>query len=156
MVQFIPPLNIDDFWIPSRERENFFPTWPTNKGWDRIWSFNSVTLVFTPFSKRKIIFKTYLGFRDMLVPRRVPSLKLTAKAPENGWLEYDSFPFGMAYFQRRAVSFRECTPLPFTCHSKFSLSPSTPPVKVGPDLQPFVLVVGWIQFVYQRDACIGV
>ena len=28
----------------------------------------------------------------------VPSLKLAAKAPENGWLEY-SFPFGMAYFQ---------------------------------------------------------
>ena len=24
----------------------------------------------------------------------LPSLKLTAKAPENGWLEYDSFPFG--------------------------------------------------------------
>ena len=26
-------------------------------------------------------------------------------APENGWWEY-SFPFGMAYFQGRAVSFR--------------------------------------------------
>ena len=32
------------------------------------------------------------GMRDL------PSLKQTAKAPENGWLEY-SFPFGMAYFQ---------------------------------------------------------
>ena len=28
-----------------------------------------------------------------------PSLTLTAKAPENGWLEHESFPFGMAYFQ---------------------------------------------------------
>ncbi len=38
----------------------------------------------------------------------IPSLKLTAKAPENGWLEDDCFlPFGMAYFQRRTVSFRE-------------------------------------------------
>ena len=27
-------------------------------------------------------------------------------APENGWLE-DEFPFGMAYFQVRTVSFRE-------------------------------------------------
>ena len=27
-------------------------------------------------------------------------------APENGWLEY-KFPFGMAYFQGRTVSFRE-------------------------------------------------
>ncbi len=34
------------------------------------------------------------------------SLKLTSKAPENGWLE-DYFPFGMAYFQVRTVSFRE-------------------------------------------------
>ena len=36
----------------------------------------------------------------------LPSLKLTAKTPENGWLE-DEFPFGMAYFQVRTVSFRE-------------------------------------------------
>ncbi len=28
----------------------------------------------------------------------VQSLKLTAKAPKNGWLEY-YFPIGMAYFQ---------------------------------------------------------
>ena len=28
-------------------------------------------------------------------------------APGNGWLEYN-FPFGMAYFQGRTVSFREC------------------------------------------------
>ncbi len=28
----------------------------------------------------------------------LPSLKLTAKAPENGWLEY-YFPFGKPYFQ---------------------------------------------------------
>ncbi len=30
--------------------------------------------------------------------RGLPSLKLTAKAPENGWLEY-YFPIGEAYFQ---------------------------------------------------------
>ena len=35
----------------------------------------------------------------------LPSLKLTAKAPEIWWWE-DEFPFGMAYFQGRTVSFR--------------------------------------------------
>ena len=35
-----------------------------------------------------------------------PSLKLTAKAPKKGWLQY-YFPIGMAYFQGRTVSFRE-------------------------------------------------
>jgi len=34
------------------------------------------------------------------------TLKLTAKAPENRWLE-DNFPFGKAYYQGRAVSFGE-------------------------------------------------
>ncbi len=37
-----------------------------------------------------------------------PSLKLTAKAPENGWLE-DEIPIGKAYFQGRTVSFRRCS-----------------------------------------------
>ena len=32
----------------------------------------------------------------------LPSLKLTAKAPENGWLEY-YFPFRTAYFQVRLL-----------------------------------------------------
>ena len=36
------------------------------------------------------------------------TLPATNIAPENGWLEYQ-FPFGMAYFQVRTVSFRECT-----------------------------------------------
>ena len=36
----------------------------------------------------------------------IHSPKQTAKAPETGWLEY-YLPFGMAYFQVRAVSFRE-------------------------------------------------
>ena len=44
-------------------------------------------------------------------PFNLPSLKRTAKGPENGWLEDDSFPFGafQAYFQGLclAVSFRE-------------------------------------------------
>ena len=35
---------------------------------------------------------TYLG-------KLLPSLKLTAKAPENGWLEYDRVTFGFTYFQ---------------------------------------------------------
>ena len=34
------------------------------------------------------------------------SLKLTANAPKNGWLEY-YFPIGEAYFQGQTVSFRE-------------------------------------------------
>ena len=40
---------------------------------------------------------------------KVPSLKLTAKAPENGWLEY-LFPFGSfwyCFFQGASVSFME-------------------------------------------------
>ena len=38
----------------------------------------------------------------------LPSLKVTAKALENGWLEY-SFPFGARrIFRAFAVSFREC------------------------------------------------
>ena len=37
----------------------------------------------------------------------IPSLKLTAKAPENEWLEY-SFPFGARpIFSGEHVSFRE-------------------------------------------------
>ena len=37
----------------------------------------------------------------------LPSMKLTYIAPDNGWLE-DYLPFGgPAYFQGRAVSFRE-------------------------------------------------
>ena len=41
---------------------------------------------------------------------QVPSLKLTAKAPENGWLE-DEFPFGFRPIFRGYVyvSFREGT-----------------------------------------------
>ena len=34
------------------------------------------------------------------------TLPKTNIAPENGWLE-DYFPFGMAYFQGRTVSFKE-------------------------------------------------
>ena len=40
-------------------------------------------------------------------PRRgVPSVKLRAKAPENGWLE-DKFPCGKVYFPGQTVGFRE-------------------------------------------------
>ena len=40
----------------------------------------------------------------------LPSLKLTAKAPENGWLEYFLVSFWeFVYFQGlKPVSFREC------------------------------------------------
>ena len=34
---------------------------------------------------------------EFSLPKKLPSLKLTAKAPENGWLEY-YFPIGMTYF----------------------------------------------------------
>ena len=40
--------------------------------------------------------------------KRLHSLKLTAKAPENGWLEYDPFLLGFGLFSGAlAVSFRE-------------------------------------------------
>ena len=39
----------------------------------------------------------------------LPSLKLAAKAPENGWLEYDCFLLGPGLISVSfAVSFREC------------------------------------------------
>ncbi len=40
-------------------------------------------------------------------PKKLPSLKLTAKAPENRPLEKD-IPIGNHHFQGRTVSFREC------------------------------------------------
>ena len=39
-------------------------------------------------------------------PSQIHTLPETNMAPENGWLE-DEFPFGKAYLQGRAVSFRE-------------------------------------------------
>ena len=50
-----------------------------------------------------------LAYGDQLLPPRnwgnqPYTLPETNMAPENGWLEYQ-FPFGMAYFQGRAVSF---------------------------------------------------
>ena len=51
------------------------------------------------------------------------SLRLTAKAPENGWLEY-WFPFGKAYFQGRTVSFRECTLQKLSWNPSFTPSSS--------------------------------
>ncbi len=45
---------------------------------------------------------------ELLLGNELHSLKLTAKAPKNGWLEYYS-PIGEAYFQGRTVSFREST-----------------------------------------------
>ena len=41
-----------------------------------------------------------------LVVNSAPTLPETNIAPENGWLEH-CFPFGRAYFQGRAVCFRE-------------------------------------------------
>ena len=52
-----------------------------------------------------------LGQQDVEVSNfPLSSLKLTAKAPENGWLEYDCFLLGVCLFFRGklAVSFREC------------------------------------------------
>ena len=40
-----------------------------------------------------------------------PTLPETNISSENQWLEDDSFPFGMAYFQRRTVTFRESIPI---------------------------------------------
>ena len=44
----------------------------------------------------------------------IPSLKLTAKAPEYGWLE-DEISFWVSNFQGRAVSFREGNKLYLFC-----------------------------------------
>ena len=49
------------------------------------------------------------------------TLPETNIAPENGWLEY-YFPFGMGYFQWRAVSFREGSFTRFLIHSSFGIS----------------------------------
>ena len=43
----------------------------------------------------------------------IDTLPETNISPENGWLEY-YFPFGMAYFQGRTVSFREGIPWELT------------------------------------------
>ena len=50
-----------------------------------------------------------LGFGNRLFfSPEIPSLKLTSKAPENGWLEYDPFLLGFGLFSGAfAVSFRE-------------------------------------------------
>ncbi len=50
--------------------------------------------------------KVILGKREK---KNIPSLKLTANTPENGWLEYDPFLWGWPIFRCEfAVSFREC------------------------------------------------
>ena len=46
------------------------------------------------------------GVSQVFLRERIHSLKLTAKAPENGWLE-DDFPYGRAPIFRCYVSFRE-------------------------------------------------
>ena len=53
----------------------------------------------------------------------LPSLKLTAKAPENGWLEY-SLPFGILpiFRGKLAVSFREATHCEPGLHTQPGLS----------------------------------
>ena len=61
-----------------------------------------------PFQLRTVSFREGKSAWFSGENKKVPSLKLTAKAPENGWLEY-YFPIGEAYFQGRTVSFREGT-----------------------------------------------
>ena len=67
----------------------------------------------------------------MLILGGVPSLKKTAKAPENGWLE-DEFPFGKPYLQGQAVSFREGIRLlikTHRCKGCFFCAVNIPPLK---------------------------
>ena len=56
----------------------------------------------------------YFVYPDSLYPIDLPSLKLTAKAPEK-WMVGRLYTLllgrGMAYFQGRTVSFRECRSL---------------------------------------------
>ena len=63
------------------------------------------------------------------------SLKLTAKAPENGWLEYDPFLLGSRPIFRCYVSFRECI-----CFETWQQrTPTNPPILVS-KLPIFLLV----------------
>ena len=58
----------------------------------------------------RVIYEYYLNDEN-----RLPSLKLTAKAPENGWLEYDCFLLGQfrpIFRCKLAVSFREYKKFP--------------------------------------------
>ena len=50
------------------------------------------------------------------------TLPETKIAPENWWLE-DEFPFGMAYFQVRTVSFKEGMPTATSLFSQFPAGP---------------------------------
>ena len=61
--------------------------------------------------KKTWLFRVYGGLyyplmQGLQILDKLPSLKLTAKAPKSGWLE-NQFPFEMAYFQGRNASFRE-------------------------------------------------
>ena len=59
---------------------------------------------------RKLILEGPLFHWTMIMGGRVPSLKLTAKAPKYGWLEYDPFLLGFGLFSGAfAVSFREAS-----------------------------------------------
>ena len=50
------------------------------------------------------------GLNALVVPTfEKITLPETNVAPENGWLEYDRFLFGMAYSQVQTVGFRERT-----------------------------------------------
>ena len=62
-----------------------------------------VEITFRFFSKKI----THLCYLRSFQKEKIPSLKLTAKDPENQWFE-EEFPFGMTHFQGRTVSFREC------------------------------------------------
>ncbi len=56
-----------------------------------------------------ILVISYL-LRTVVFSYNLPSLKLTAKAPENGWLEDDPFLLGPGLFAGAfAASFRECS-----------------------------------------------
>ena len=65
-----------------------------------------------------------------MVDTNLPSLKLTAKAPTHGWLEYDPFLLGKtAYFQGRTVSFREGDLVPNSLSLSFWVSTDFSDVK---------------------------
>ncbi len=80
--------------------------------------------MYQPFTNHSKDLRPILLWNQLLIPvkvihcsvflmnsskKKIPSLKLTAKAPENGWLEYDCFLLGPGLFifrGRLAVSFR--------------------------------------------------
>ena len=70
-------------------------------------------------------------------PQEVPSLKLTAKAPKNGWLEDDPFLLGFGLFSGAMLNFRGLVSKVYFNHLVGEVSPL---LAIDPDIQPDILL----------------